>query len=179
MNKKRICDIVMPNVLARCDWRQYTEAQKSTFRRFIMAMPDGLMNPHIYHPEEGIGIQFGRRFNSAPLTIDENRIYVEKLDNDHDAWIRDEWFDFPEGAAIPEVITKFLVQFFTIDEKYFEEFRRDYRLKKQSRIEFDAYMSKFANESPEFRMAKILGYPLRRPMLYEASHRRLAVIEKL
>ncbi len=182
MNKRRICDFVMPKTLRLADsWngRIFSQAQQDTFKRFINALPEGLINPNIYHPEEGIGIQFGQHFNAADLAIDADRIYVEKLDADHDCWVRDTWFEFPAGAAVPQIIVDFLVQYARMGPDYLAERREDFKRRKQSAKEFKAWMAPFANASPEARIGRSMGFALRREVLYEGSTRNLSKVYKM
>ena len=185
MNKNRIINTLLPKTLlnaADCDIN-YSEAAIDTFKRFINALPKDLINPHIYNPKNGIGISFDWHFNIAIFAISENKIYVEKLDLDHDCNVRDQYFDYKTEDPIPSVILDFLIENFSISKiglsKYLKETRDDIRRRIKSRKEFEAHMSQFQNLSAEEKMGKIMGWPLRRELLYENITRKKLTVEEL
>jgi hypothetical protein len=182
MNKNRIIKILVPNLIEDCDL-ECSQLQLNTFKRLIDALPSDLINPDICSPSEGIGLEFSFGYDCAIMAIAENKIYVEKLDNDHFCDTRDEWFDFKDGDAIPPVILAFLNKYLSVQsiglERYLEKRRRDIVGRIRARRELDEYMSKLRPFSGQEKFGRLMSFPLRKSLEYESVLRKTVEVTPL
>ncbi len=147
-------------MMDNCD-REFSQKQIENFKRFINTLPEDLVNPHIWNPSEGIGLQFSWNFVSAVVAISEDKIYVEKLDNDHICDTRDEWFDYKDEDSIPDIILGFLKKHFSISEIGLENYLERKRLSIKIHTEV---RKEYAHDTKNMTPIQKLGYALAKPV---------------
>lgn len=177
MNKRKIIQNLLPRML---DWTEdrFSQGDIETFKRFVNELPSDLVNPEIYNPEAGIGLQFSWHFVVANLAISNGKIYVEKLDNDHLCDTRDKWFSYKEKETIPAIIIDFLKEHHSLTsigmEKYLKRRRESIAGKIRIRKEIE---EETKNMNPMQKMAHCLARPLRHHLDYKSVFRSFINVE--
>ena len=184
MNKPRLIATVLENLVKNSKKEfdiEYSDVLVETCRRFIRKLPDNFINPEIHRaytdePEGTIGFVFSYNFVASYICIAENKIWVEKLDEDHWVAVRETWFDFNVDDEIPTCIIDFFKEHFQISEQYLVSKRRDFAIRKKIQDEIDRETK---DMNPIEKMGYLLARPLRHELLYSSNVRELVTIEEI